>query len=217
MPYARFRPLAAPLACFALAAAAALSPVPASAASPFLVVPDPATAEASPAYRYANMTNEEALAELDRRQILYTKLDAVPGVRAPVRLTGRLHGVYVHSSLPPDERVTSMFEILDARLALALDDFAAVLERHDIEEVVHYTMYRPNVPAPREGDAGDHDHGVAAKGAAPGKRAAAPEAKPEATAGKRAAGPEAKPEATAGKRAAGPEAKPEAMAGKRAA
>lgn len=45
-----------------------------------------------------------------------------------------------------DQRATSIFEILDARLALALDDFSAVLQKHDIDEVVHYTMYRPNVP-----------------------------------------------------------------------
>jgi hypothetical protein len=129
-----------------LAAAFALAdPAPARAFSPYLVVPDPAVAEASPAYRYANMSDDEAMAELDRRKILYTRLDATAGVRAPVRLTGRLHGVNIHSSLPPEQRVVSMFEILDARLALALDDFAAVLERHDIDEVIHYTMYRPNV------------------------------------------------------------------------
>ena len=112
---------------------AVFAPSMAEAFSPYLVVPDPAVAEASPAYHYANMTNDEALAELDRRKILYTKLDSVPGVRAPIRLTGLLHGVYFHSSLPPDQRVTSPFEILDARLALALDYFAAVLERHDID------------------------------------------------------------------------------------
>lgn len=135
-------------AALALAAAAA-TPSAASAFSPYLVVPDPAIAEATPAYRYANMTDAEALAEVDRRGILYQQLEDVPGVRAPIRLTGRLHGVYVHSSLPPDRRVTSPFEILDARLALALDDFCAVLERHEIDEITHFTMYRPNVARPR--------------------------------------------------------------------
>ncbi|UQA60939.1 extensin family protein [Polyangium aurulentum] len=143
----------------------------AKAASPFLVVPEPAEAESTPAYRYANMTDDEAFAELDRRQIPYTRVAVAPGVRAPIRLAGRLHGVYIHSSVPLEQRATTMFEILDARLALALDDFAAVLERHDIDEVVHYTMYRPNVA--RE------DHGardVAQKprtaSARPGPRAA---------------------------------------------
>ncbi|WP_437982160.1 extensin family protein [Sorangium sp. So ce117] len=149
-----------PLACALLASVATLGPAPASAASPFLMTPAASVAEASPAYRYANMTNEEALAELDRRKILYLKVDHAPGVRAPIRLTGRLNGVNFHSVLPPEQRVTSMFEILDARLALALDDFAAVLSRHDIDEVVHYTMYRPNVPMRgREGVDGDGEHG----------------------------------------------------------
>src|SRR5690606_25689885 len=107
-----------------------------------------AEAMRSPAYRYANMTNEEAFAELDRRKILYVREKPTFGVRAPIRLTGRLHGVHVHSSLPPEQRPTTPFEILDARLALAVDDFCAILERHDVDELVHYTMYRPNVPPP---------------------------------------------------------------------
>ena len=140
------RPFRTPQLLGVLALAFAIGrPSVARAFSPFLAIPDPEVAEATPAYRYANMTDAEAIAELDRRKILYTKLDAAPGVRAPVRLTGRLHGVYIHSSLPPEERVKSLFEILDARLLLALDDFAAVLERHDIDEVMHFTMYRPNV------------------------------------------------------------------------
>jgi hypothetical protein len=146
-----FRISPKPLIGLLAAACALAAPSPAQAFSPFLVVPEPAVAEASPAYRYANMTDSEAIAELDRRSILYSRLDAVPGVRAPIRITGRLHGVYVHSSLPPDQRVTSIFEILDARLALALDDFCALLERHDIDEIVHFTMYRPNVAAPDHG------------------------------------------------------------------
>jgi hypothetical protein len=127
-------------------AGAVLGPSVSQASSPFLITPDPATVESTAAYRYANMTNEEAIAELDRRNLPYVTVDPVPGVRAPIRLTGRLHGVHIHSALPPDQRDTSPFEILDARLALALDDFTAILERHDIDEIVHYTMYRPNVP-----------------------------------------------------------------------
>jgi hypothetical protein len=138
------------LGAFALALGHA---TPSAAFSPFLVVPDAATVEASPAYRYANMTDAEAFDALDHRGIPYTKVDVAPGVRAPIRLAGRLHGVWFHSSLPAEERVASPFEILDARLALALDDFAAILEAHDVDEVVHYTMYRPDV--------GGAEHGVA--------------------------------------------------------
>jgi hypothetical protein len=151
-----------------LASACALAaPSAAEAFSPFLVTPDPAVAEASPAYRYANMTDAEALAELDVRKIAYTKVDSAPGVRAPIRLAGRLHGVYVHSSVPLDQRATTPYEILDARLALALDDFCALLERHDIDEVVHYTMYRPNVAMP---DHGATDDAPQAASKAPGAR-----------------------------------------------
>jgi len=134
------------------AALAALLPAEnASALSPYLVVPTPAVAEASAAYRYANMTASEALAELDKRKVPYKLADKLAGVVAPVRLTGKLHGVTFHSAIPESQRATSIYEVLDARLALALDDFAKILERHDIEEVVHYSLYRPNVP--RE----DHD------------------------------------------------------------
>ncbi|WP_434043455.1 MULTISPECIES: extensin family protein [Sorangium] len=164
MPFSRLRCLLKPLACALIASVASLSPGPASAASPFLMTPDASIVEASPAYRYANMTDDEAMAELDRRKILYIKVDRAPGVRAPIRLTSRLNGVHFHSVLPPEQRVTSVFEILDARLALALDDFAALLARHDIDEVVHYTMYRPNMPMPGRdgaGDGGDHGHPTA--------------------------------------------------------
>lgn len=161
------------LGVLGVVAAATVAPS-ALALSPYLEKPDPAEAMKTPAYRYANMTDDEAYAELDRRGILYSREKSVAGVRAPIRLTGRLHGVLIRSVLPPEERATSMFEILDARLALALDDFSVILASHGVDEVVHYTMYRPNVPKPgEEGDedaAGDdkdhaHDKGAHEKGA----------------------------------------------------
>lgn len=169
----------------ALAALAAglvgVAPAPARAFSPFLVVPEPAVAEASPAYRYANMTDAQAFAELDRRRILYTKLAGVHGVRAPIRLTGRLQGVEFRSSLPPEQRVTSIFEILDARLALSLDDFAAILARHDIDEVVHFTMYRPNLAKPGADAHAGHAEEPAATLPTKRARASRPTARAHAT------------------------------------
>lgn len=110
-----------------------------------LEIPPPAVAEQSKAYSYANLSDDRALEELARRRISYVRLDeAVPGVRTPVRLSGPLHGVTVHSSLPKEARATTPFEILDARLALALDDFCEILANHDVVEVVHFTIYRPN-------------------------------------------------------------------------
>lgn len=117
------------------------------ASDPFLSIPDPAMVAKTAAYRYANMTNDEALAECTRRNLPFVTVDPVAGVRAPIRLTGRLHGVSIHSNATPNQRQTSPFEILDARLALALDDFTAILEKHDIDEIEHFSMYRPGATA----------------------------------------------------------------------
>ena len=38
---------------------------------------------------------------------------------------------------------TTPFEILDARLAIALDELCKLLAVHDVVELVHFTMYRP--------------------------------------------------------------------------
>lgn len=141
------------------------------AAASFTVVPPPEVTEATAAYKYANMTDVEAYAELDKRKVPYKKADPIPGVMAPVRLTGKLHGVWIHSSIPESQRATSVYEVLDARLALAVDDFAKILERHDIEEVVHYSLYRPNVP--RE----DHDVKEPRTPALPAAKLDVPEAK----------------------------------------
>jgi hypothetical protein len=115
------------------------------ASNKYLEIPALGEAVDSPAHRYANMSNEEVLVELKARRVPFVQTTAPqPGVRLPVRLTGRLHGVWIHSVLPEAERATTPFEILDGRLALALDDFSRILQRHDIVEVVHFTMYRPS-------------------------------------------------------------------------
>jgi hypothetical protein len=124
------------------------APHVALAASPYTEAPPHEEVVASPAHQYANMSNDDAYAELDRRGIKYTRVDPIGTVRAPIRLDGPLQGVHIHSALPEHERASSVFEILDARLALALDDYAVILARHDVVELVHYTMYRPNMPAP---------------------------------------------------------------------
>lgn len=125
----------------------------ASGSNPFLEVPAEREALGSPAYRYANLGNAQAFAELDRRRIHYERvLDAVAGVRAPIRLLGPVRGVHIHSVLPERERATTPYEVLDARLALALHDFCEVLSHHDVVEVVHFTMYRPPQRKPGGGD-----------------------------------------------------------------
>jgi len=114
------------------------------ASNKYLEIPDVQELTSSPAHRYANMPNDEVLVELRARGVPFAQTAAPqPGVRLPIRLTGRLHGVWIHSVLPEEERATTPFEILDGRLALALDDFCKILEHHDIVEVIHFTMYRP--------------------------------------------------------------------------
>lgn len=97
----------------------------------------------APAVRYAAMDKATCEDELARRGASFDRVDEARGVVAPIRLRGPLSGVTYRSMLPASQRRTSPYEILDCRLALALDDLAKVLSKHDIVEVVHYSMYRP--------------------------------------------------------------------------
>ena len=117
----------------------------------YLEIPDQSVAASSRASRYANMSNAEAYAELSRRGVAFRReLSPARGVRAPIRLTGPLNGVHIRSTLPESEWATTIYNILDARLGLALFDFTRILAQHDIVELIHFTMYRSpprrNVP-----------------------------------------------------------------------
>ncbi len=102
---------------------------------------NPDDAVDTPAVRYGAMAPDECFAELDKRTIEYQK-ETAKGVLAPVRLTGRLHGVLFRTDLNDEQRATTPWEIADCRLVLALDDFAQILEKHDVVEVRHYSIYR---------------------------------------------------------------------------
>lgn len=116
---------------------------PAWASNKFLEIPAEADSQLSPASHYANMSNAEAFAELRQRDIPFRRVaNDVPGVRAPIRLNGSLRGVTIRSTLPEEEWETTVYNILDARLALALDDLCAILRQHDVVELLHFTMYR---------------------------------------------------------------------------
>lgn len=101
----------------------------------------PARADDMPSVRYAAMSQDDCEAELTTRGIGFAR-ETVKGVLAPVRLTGPLHGVEFRTNLREDARTTTIWEIADCRLVLALDDFAKILAAHDIVEVRHYSMYR---------------------------------------------------------------------------
>jgi hypothetical protein len=129
-------------------------------------VPRTLSLEGSPAERYARMDRESCEAELDRRGIPFVQVDEARGVLAPVRLDGPLHGVTFTMGLAPDKAATTPWEILDCRLALALDDFSALLATHDIVEVVHLSMYRPPSTRWPEGKLGSRHSGALAIDAA---------------------------------------------------
>ncbi len=106
-------------------------------------VPEAADPTATPAVRYAQLDRASCEGELVRRGVPWKHVDEARGVLAPLRLTGPLHGVTFRSGLSALQRVTSPYEIVDCRLVLALDDFAALLAAHGVVEVVHMSMYRP--------------------------------------------------------------------------
>lgn len=105
--------------------------------------PTPMLAGFEPAMRYAALDHATCGAELKKRGISYTPADPANGVDFPLRLTSKLHGVDFHGQEPPIKRATSVWEILDCRLVLALDDFSVQLAKHDIVDAVHLSMYRP--------------------------------------------------------------------------
>lgn len=109
----------------------------------------------SPAFRYGQLTREDCEAELVRRKIPFEReTETWLGVRAPVRMTGPLGGVTYRTRLSEEQRATTKWEIADCRLVLALDDFAKILAKHEIAEVIHYSMYRPpekSHPADQDG------------------------------------------------------------------
>lgn len=123
----------------------------------------PANPQGTPARRYAALDRASCESELGRRKISFTRVATARGVLAPVRLGTPLHGITFHTMLPMAQRPTSPYEILDCRLVLALDDFAAILAKHDVVEVIHYSVYRP--PSARgwvDGRIGrQHDGGLA--------------------------------------------------------
>jgi hypothetical protein len=95
----------------------------------------------APVRRYAAMSRADCEAELAARKIAF-KRETAKGVAEPVRLEGPLHGVTFRTNQHDADRETTIWEIADCRLVLALDDFAAILEKHDIVDVRHYSIHR---------------------------------------------------------------------------
>jgi hypothetical protein len=98
--------------------------------------------ETSPAFRYGNLSQDDCEAELVTRDIAFERVQA-RGVAAPVRLQSALRGVEFRSNLSKVDSELSPYDIADCRLVLALDDFAKILQQHNVIAVEHYSMYRP--------------------------------------------------------------------------
>lgn len=123
--------------------------------------------ESAPAERYGGLDRDACVSELSKRAIPFVRVEGARGVLAPVRLSGPLRGVSFHSGVPAAQRASTPWEIVDCRLALALDDFAVQLAAHDVVEVLHYSIYRPPPPEwPADKIASRHPGGLAIDAAA---------------------------------------------------
>ena len=96
----------------------------------------------SPVLAYAGLDREACEAELARRGVEFAPAEATRGVLAPIRLAGALHGVAAHSTVPARARAKSQKELIDCRLALALDDFSGDLAARDITDFEWTSAYR---------------------------------------------------------------------------
>lgn len=92
---------------------------------------------------YGALSSADCLAELGKRKIAFKREAEARGVLTPVRLSGPLGGVTYRTELPPSQRPTSPYEVLDCRLVLALSDLSEQLVKRDIEEVIMFSMWRP--------------------------------------------------------------------------
>lgn len=152
------------------------APLPASSASGPLGAPASSSSAASaaadpsagplvfptggvPAITYASMDGATCEAALKKRAIKFVTVPSAWGVDRPIRLDAPMHGVTFHGLGSTKALATSIYEIIDCRLALALDDFAVILEKHDVIEAVHMSIYRP---AAKTGKPGQHSRHEAA-------------------------------------------------------
>lgn len=107
------------------------------------------------------MSGAACEAELKRRGVPYESAAPAHGVDTPIRIKGPLRGVEIHEPGPQASWHQSVHEILDCRLALALDDFAEVLAAHDFVELIHVSFYRKNARIAGRGTPSQHSFGRA--------------------------------------------------------
>jgi Extensin-like protein C-terminus len=109
-------------------------------------------APGSRAEEYAALDSDACLAELRKRQIAFVREAPKPGVKIPVRLSGKVRGVLYRTDFPDDQRRATPWEIFDCRLVLSLDDFGETLRAHSIAEVRIFSAWRPPAKSWKETD-----------------------------------------------------------------
>ena len=97
-----------------------------------------------------------------RRELVARALPIEPskrfagGVATPMVITGPMHGVRFVAPRPP-----APYGILDCRLALALEELAALLASHGVAALRIDSMYRPNAKLSRRRKLSQHAYGLA--------------------------------------------------------
>jgi len=97
----------------------------------------------APSAKYGALDKQACLTELTRRKIGFRSVKEARGVLAPVRLTSAVGGVLFRTEAPEAERAKSPHEIMDCRLVLSLSDFAGILKKHQVEEAILFSAWRP--------------------------------------------------------------------------
>jgi hypothetical protein len=112
----------------------------------------PPSVDPFPGRTYGDLDDLGCILALEARDVPYERYAArARGVETPVRLMGPLHGVRFQHADTPDWLASAKREILDCRLVLALDDFAAIVAARGVTTVLHYGVYRGDLPLPRRG------------------------------------------------------------------
>ena len=120
-----------------------------------------ASAAGAAGARYGGLSGPQCLAELATRGVPHRAAQAANGVEIPVRLDGPLRGVRIIAMGAGREGAAGTQDILDCRLALALDDFSQLLASRGVVRVDHMSLYRNNAVIAGKGTASQHRYGLA--------------------------------------------------------
>ncbi len=93
------------------------------------------------ATHYATLSGAQCSSELTERGVAFEALASARGVPFPVRFLAPVRGIEFRAYAAGSKM--SVYDILDCRLALALDDLASVWSLHGVTRVLHMSMYRP--------------------------------------------------------------------------